>query len=308
MNIQEAELAKQKMQINHEELISRLTRASSQDGIWEVFPGLSLYRFTAPPEPWHLVYKPALGVIAQGSKEVFLGEDTFRYSAGQYLITTLTLPVVSRIIEATPEKPYLSLRLDLDPAVVASVFMESGLKTKKSESSVKAMDVSSVDGNLLDAVVRLVRLLDTPDEMQALAVLTTREIIYRLLKGEQAARLTHLLSTEGETRRISKAVKQLRDNFSKTLKIEDIARDLGMSVSSFHHHFKSVTAMSPVQFQKQLRLQEARRLMLGEDMDVASAGIQVGYDNPAYFSREYKKHFGAPPQRDIANLRINLGQ
>jgi AraC-like DNA-binding protein len=116
------------------------------------------------------------------------------------------------------------------------------------------------------------------------------------------------LSTEGETRRISKAVKQLSDNFSETLKIEDIAQDLGMSVSSFHHHFKSVTAMSPVQFQKRLRLQEARRLMLGEDMDVASAGFKVGYDNPAYFSREYKKHFGAPPQRDIANLRINLGQ
>jgi len=159
---------------------------------------------------------------------------------------------------------------------------------------------------LLDAVVRLARMLDTPDEIQVLAPLIIREIIYRLLRGEQGARLSHLLSSEGDARRISKAVKQLRENIDQPLKIENIAREIGMSVSGFHHHFKSVTAMSPLQFQKQIRLQEARRLMLGEDLDVASASFRVGYEDPSYFSREYKKLFGAPPQRDIARLRSSL--
>jgi AraC-like DNA-binding protein len=181
--------------------------------------------------------------------------------------------------------------------------MESGIHTKKGDASVRAMDVSSIDADLLDAVVRLVRLLDTPDEMRMLSPLIIREIIYRLLKGEQGARLGHLLASGGDTRRISRALKQLRERIDEPLRIENIARELGMSVSGFHHHFKSVTAMSPVQYQKQLRLQEARRLMLGENMDVASAGFRVGYEDPSYFSRDYKKLFGAPPQRDIARLR-----
>jgi AraC-like DNA-binding protein len=164
------------------------------------------------------------------------------------------------------------------------------------------MDVSPIDADMLDAVVRLARLLDTPDEIKILAPLIIREIVYRLLRGEQGARLGHLM-TSGDTRRISKAVGHLREHFHEPLRIENIARELGMSVSGFHHHFKSVTAMSPLQFQKQIRLQEARRLMLGEDLDAASAGFRVGYEDPSYFSRDYKKQFGAPPQRDIARLR-----
>jgi AraC-like DNA-binding protein len=167
------------------------------------------------------------------------------------------------------------------------------------------MNVSPISADLLDAVVRLAKLLDTPDEMPTLTPLIVREIIYRLLRSDQGARLSHLLSSEGETRRISRAVNQIRENIEQPLVIENMARELGMSVSSFHHHFKSVTAMSPVQFQKQIRLQEARRMMLGENLDVASASSRVGYDNPAYFSREYKKLFGALPQRDIAGLRSN---
>jgi len=184
--------------------------------------------------------------------------------------------------------------------------MESGTKTKKSDESVKAMNVSPTDTDLLEAALKLIRLLDTPDEIKFLAPLVIREIIYRLLTGEQGARLSHLLVAEGDTRRISKAVEQLRESLDQPLRIENIARDLGMSVSGFHYHFKSVTAMSPVQFQKQMRLQEARRMMLGEDLDVASAGSRVGYEDPSYFSREYKKMFGAPPQRDIARLRSQL--
>jgi AraC-like DNA-binding protein len=237
---------------------------------------------------------------------VLLGDEVFRYDQGHYLISTVDLPIVSHVAEASEERPYLSVRIDLDSSLVASVIMESAAQTKKGEANVKAMDVSSIDADLLDAVVRLVRLLDTPDEMRVLAPLIIREIVYRLLRGEQGARLSHLMASGGDTRRISKAVKQLRERIDEPLRIENIARELGMSVSGFHHHFKSVTAMSPVQYQKQLRLQEARRLMLGEDMDVASAGFRVGYEDPSYFSREYKKLFGAPPQRDIAKLRSSL--
>ena len=294
------------MQSNREELVERMARAIPEDGISEVFSGFFLGRSSKPTEMLHSVFKPAFCVIAQGSKQVLLGEDVFRYDPGHYLISTVDLPIISQVVEASKERPYFSFRLNLDASLVASVMMESGIEIKKSDASVKAMDVSPTDTNLLDAVVRLARLLDTPDEIQVLAPLIIREIVYRLLRGEQGARLSHLLASGGDTRRISKAIGHLRENFDQPLRIDDIARELGMSVSGFHHHFKSVTAMSPLRFQKQIRLQEARRLMLGEDLDAASAGFRVGYEDPSYFSREYKKLFGAPPQRDIAKLRSNL--
>lgn len=253
----------------------------------------------------HSVFTPAFCVIAQGSKQMLLGGEVLNYDSGRYLISTVDVPIVSRVSEASEEKPYLSFRLNLDTSVVASMLMESGIETKKS-ASVKAMDVSSIDADLLDAVVRLARLLDTPNEMKILAPLIIREIIYRLLKGEQGARLGHLLASTGDTKRISEAIRQLRENLDQPLVIENMAREVGMSVSGFHHHFKSVTAMSPLQFQKQIRLQEARRLMFGEDLDAANAGFRVGYEDPSHFSRDYKKLFGAPPQRDIAKLRNNL--
>lgn len=297
---------KQRIEAARNELIKRMTQAVPGNDVLEIFPGIHLARTSRMNERFHYVFKPAFCVIAQGSKQVQLGDDIFRYDQGHYLISTVDLPIFSYVAEASRERPYLSVRIDLDAALVASVMMETGIAPGKRAVSVKAMDVSSIDADMLEAVVRLARLLDTPDEMKALAPLIIREIIYRLLRGEQGARLSHLLAPGGDTRRISRAVQQLRERFDEPLRIENIARDLGMSVSGFHHHFKSVTAMSPVQFQKQLRLQEARRLMLGEDMDVASAGFRVGYEDPSYFSREYKKLFGAPPQRDIAMLRSNL--
>jgi AraC-like DNA-binding protein len=306
MNHREAKREKQRLQSDRDELVERMARAIPEDGISEVFPGLFLARSSRPTEKVHSVFKPAFCVIAQGSKHMLLGEELFRYDPGHYLISTVDLPIVSHVAEGSKERPYLSFRLNLDASLVASVMMESRIETKKGDASVKAMDVSPIDANLLDAVVRLARLLDTPDEIQVLAPLFIREIVYRLLRGEQGARLSHLLASGGDTRRISRAVKQLRENIDQPLKIENIARELGMSVSGFHHHFKSVTAMSPLQFQKQVRLQEARRLMLGEDLDVASASFRVGYEDPSYFSREYKRLFGAPPQRDIAQLRSNL--
>lgn len=308
MNRKELELEKRKMQINREELIERMTRIASENSLLELYPGIFIYQATKPSENDIYVLKPAFCVIAQGSKDVLLNDELFHYDSGSYLISTLDLPVKSSVVEASKEKPYLNLRIDLDPAVVASVMIESGVEIKKSGATAKAMDVSPVDADLLDSVVRLVKLLDTPDEMKLFAPPVIREIIYRLSKGRQGERLSHLITAEGDTRRISKAVKQIREHIDQPLKIEEIAREFGMSVSGFHAHFKSVTAMSPLQFQKQMRLQEARRLMLAENMDVAGAGFQVGYEDPSYFGREYKKLFGTPPHRDIAKLRSNLGQ
>ncbi|MFN6499678.1 MAG: AraC family transcriptional regulator N-terminal domain-containing protein [Nostoc sp. DedQUE01] len=308
MNTVEAEFEKRKMQINREELIERMIRLAPENSVLEVFPGIFIYQSSKPTESEVSVLKPAFCVIAQGSKDVLLNDELFHYDSGHYLISTLDLPIMNNVVEASEEKPYLNLRIDLDPSLVAAVMIESGIETKKSDAGVKAMDVSPVDADLLDAVVKLVKLFDTPDEMKFLAPLIIREIVYRLLKGKQRARLGQLITTEGDVQRISRVVSQIRENIERPLKIEDTARELGMSVSGFHSHFKSVTAMSPLQFQKQIRLQEARRLMLAENMDVASASFRVGYDDASYFSREYKKLFGIPPHRDIAKLRSNLGQ
>lgn len=292
-----------RIQINREELVGRIMQAVPTDGVAEVFPGIFFARSSKPTQRLHSVFTPAFCVIAQGSKQVLLGEDVFVYDSGSYLISSVDLPIVSHVAEASADRPYLSFRMNLDSSIVASVMMESGVETKKNNCMVKAMNVSPIDADMLDTVVKLARLLDNPNEMKFLAPLVIREIIFRLFRGEQGARLSYLIHSEGDTQRISKAVKELRENISEPLKIENLARNLGMSVSGFHHHFKSVTAMSPLQFQKQLRLQEARRLMIGEHLDVASAGLKVGFDDPSYFSREYKKLFGEPPRRDIEKVR-----
>jgi AraC-like DNA-binding protein len=306
MNRREAKREAQRIQSNREELVERMARTLPEDGSFEAFDGFFLGRSSKPMESMHSLFQPSFCFVVQGGKRVLLGEEVFWYDPGHYLIFTVELPVVFQVAEASKERPYFGFRLNLDSSLVASVMMESGIEIKKGDASAKAMDVSPTDANMLDAVVRLIRLLDAPDERKVLAPLIIREIVYRLLAGGQGARLSHLLTPRGDTRRISKAIGHLRENFDQALRIDDIARELGMSVSGFHHHFKSVTAMSPLQFQKQIRLQEARRLMLGEDLDAASAGFRVGYEDPSYFSREYKKLFGAPPQRDIAQLRSNL--
>jgi AraC-like DNA-binding protein len=306
MNKKEANREERRTQSNREELAERIAQALPEDGTLDVSPDFRLARSSRPTAPVHAVYEPAFCFVAQGSKQALLGEEVFRYDPGHYLIFTVDLPLVFQVEEASKERPYLGFRLNLDPSLVASIMMESGIEIKKGDASAKALDVGPTDANLLDAVVRLVRLLDSPFEGKVLAPLITREIVFRLLMGGQKARLGHLLASARDAGRISKAIGHLRENFDQQLKMDNIARELGMSVSGFHHHFKSVTAMSPLQFQKQIRLQEARRLMLGEDLDAASAGFRVGYDDPAYFSRDYKKLFGAPPQRDIIKLRSNL--
>lgn len=305
MSTRETPRDAQRIKSNRDELIERIGRTVSEDGAKEVFPGFFLARSSKPSQSLNTVYEPAFCFIAQGRKRALLGEEVFRYDPGHYLLFTVDLPLIFQIEKATQDEPYLGLRLDLDPSLVASVLVEANIKINKGDASAKAMDVHTIDANLLDAVVRLVRLTDEPGSSNVLAPLIVKEIIYRLLAGGQGARLGHLLPS-GDTQRISRAIGHLREHFDEPLKIDDIARQLGMSVSGFHHHFKSVTAMSPLQFQKQIRLQEARRLMLGEDLDAASAGFRVGYEDPSYFSRDYKKLFGSPPQRDIVSLRSRL--
>jgi AraC-like DNA-binding protein len=302
----DSKLEAQRVRSKSEELIDRIAAAVPTDGTVEAFPGFRLGRFSGPTEPVQSVFPPSFCFVAQGRKRALLGEEVFRYDPEHYMIYTVDLPLIFQVEEASEERPYLGFQLDFEPALVASVIMESGIRIKKGDASTKAMNVSSVDADLLDAVVRLVRLVETPAERKVLAPLIIREIVYRLLIGGQGARLSHILASGGDTQRISKAIGHLRKHFDEQLKMEEIARELGMSVSGFHHHFKSVTSMSPLQFQKHLRLQEARRLMLGEDMDAASAAFRVGYQDPSHFSREYKRHFGAPPHGDIANLRSSL--
>jgi len=306
MILQQAEREAVLLQANREELVERIGRAMREDGTVQPLQGLHLSRCSLPLKPVHSVLEPSVCVIAQGSKEVLLGDSRYRYDPSQYLLATVELPRVSQVLEASKERPYLSLRLELAPTLVSSVMLEAGHAFRSSppgHADVRAIAVSPLDGNLLDAFVRLTRLLDSPAEARVLQPLITREIIYWLLVAEQGAQLHHLAILGGYTSHIARAVERLRQDFDQPLRIEDIARELGMSVSGFHHHFKAVTAMSPLQFQKQLRLQEARRLMLGEDLDAASAAYRVGYHDASHFNREYKSLFGVPPMRDVQRLR-----
>ena len=293
----------QRVQANRDELVERIARAIREDGTVEPLKGLHLHRSSSPKESVHSVSDHAFCVIAQGSKEIFLGNECYLYDPSHYLLLTAELPLVGHVLDASKERPYLSLRLELDSTIVGSVIVEADHPSPQNHADVRAINVSSLDAGLLDAVVRLVRLLDTPTEVPFLAPLITREIIYRLWMGEQRDRLRHIAALGGYTPHIAKAIERLHQDFDQPLRIDSIARELGMSVSGFHHHFKAVTAMSPLQFQKQLRLQEARRLMLGEGLDATSAAYRVGYHDASHFNREYKSLFGLPPMRDMGRLR-----
>jgi len=304
MNLPQSEREARRAQASRDELAERVARAVREDGALEVPGGLRLLRQSSPTSKDHGVSSPAFCVIAQGSKEVLLGDDCYRYDENHYLITAAALPTATRVTEASEERPYLGVVLGLDPALVGSVMVEAGHSAPGEKAAVRAFDVSPLDAGLLDAVLRLVGLLDSPaDEARFLRPLVTREIVFRLLKGEQGGRLRQMAVLGGHSHRIARALERLREDFDRPLRIEDIARELGMSVSGFHHHFKAVTAMSPLQFQKRMRLQEARHLMLAGDLDAASAGYRVGYSDASHFTREYKRLFGAPPMRDVGRLR-----
>ena len=252
----------------------------------------------------HAVYQPILGIVIQGKKEALLGEETYRYGEAQYLVISVDLPLSGFVVEATPDKPYLGFKLSLDPRQLCDIItaQTSPIGSKK-ENSVRGLFVSNADAPLLDCALRLTRLLDTPQDIPMLAPMIIREIYYRLLMGEQGEAVRQIATSGSNMQRIAEVLKLIKTDFAKPMRVEDLAGQAKMSPSSFHYHFKEVTSMSPLQYQKQLRLLEARRLMLSENFDAANAAYQVGYESPSQFSREYSRMFGAPPIRDIERLR-----
>lgn len=266
-------------------------------------PGLSLYRRHEPTPPINIMYEPRICVIAQGAKQVMLGEDTYVYDANHYLISSVHLPTVVQITEASQEKPYLGLILRLDQQELSQLMVDSHLPAPRPQQSKRGMATGEMTETLLAAFQRLLDLLDEPQDIPILAPNFQREIFYRLLVGDQGVRLRQIASTGSQSHQIARAIEWLKNNFTEHLHVDDLAQQAHMSVSTFHQHFRTVTAMSPLQFQKCLRLNEARRLMLSEPVDATTAAFQVGYESASQFSREYSRLFGAPPLRDINILR-----
>lgn len=287
-----------------EKLIEGVARsAEGADDGRTLVSSLHLYSSQEPTKPMTGMYEPSICVVAQGAKRVSLGEETYIYDAYHFLLSSVHLPTTFQVLEASPEKPYLGLKLDLDLREVAQMMVDSNLPAPRTQQSERGMAIGKMTLPLADAFQRLVGLLDNPEDIPILAPNIQREIIYRLLTGDQGARLRQMATTGSQSQQIARAIEWLQQNFMEPLRIDALAKRAGMSTSTFHHHFRATTALSPLQFQKQLRLQEARRLMLMEDMDAANAGFQVGYESPSQFSREYSRLFGAPPLRDITQLR-----
>ena len=249
------------------------------------------------------MYEPSICLIAQGAKRVQLADESYVYDAQHYLITSVHLPTVVQVIEASPEKPYLGLSLTFDLHEVARLMADSQLPPPKSQQSDRGMATGETTLPLLNAFERLIDLLDNEPDIPILAPVIQREIIYRLLVGDQGARLRQIASAGSRSQQIARSIEWLKENFSRPLRIDDLAAKASMSPSTFHHHFRAMTALSPLQYMKQLRLQEARNLMLAQQLDAATAAFRVGYESPSQFSREYSRLFGAPPLRDISNLR-----
>lgn len=286
-------------------LAASITRWAVHDG--EPFvtpvPSLAVYRRTSPSEPTACMYAPSVALIVQGSKRVLLGEDTYLYDACRFLITSVDLPVIGEIIEASREKPFLTLMMTIDQRVMAELMMDGKLPPPRPEPTSRGMTVGQAPLPLLQAFQRLLDLLDEPDDIPVLAPLIQREILYRLLVSDQGARLRQIASVGSQSHRISRAIDWLKAHATEPLRVDELAASVQMSTSTFHHHFRALTAMSPLQFQKWLRLNEARRLMLTEHLDASTAAFRVGYESASQFGREYHRLFGAPPLRDIIALR-----
>jgi AraC-like DNA-binding protein len=265
-------------------------------------PGLSLFRWDEPTEPMSSMYEASVCVIAQGAKRVLLGEDSHIYGAHRYLVTSVDLPTVAQIIKASREKPCLGFALKLDQREISQLMVDSKLPPPRARQSDRGMATGEVTLPLLAAFQRLIDLLSEPGDIPILAPIIQREISYRLLVGDQGTRLRQIASAGSQSQQIARAIDWLKGNFAQPLRIDDLANHVNMSASTFHHHFRALTAMSPLQYQKWLRLNEARRLMLAERLDATSAAFQVGYESPSQFSREYSRQFGAPPSRDIKSL------
>ena len=296
------------MEVALEALGKSIARWTDKGGLLvTAISALSLSRRIAPTEPTSYMYEPSICVIAQGAKRVLLGDDMYVLDVHHFLITSVDLPTVVQIIQASREKPYLSLRLKLDQREMAQLMVDSHLPPPREQHSSRGMATGAVTVPLLSACHRLLDLLEAPQDIPILAPLIQREMVYRLLVGDQGARLRQIASVGSQSHQIAQAIEWLKRHYTLPLRIDDLAAHVHMSPSTFHHHFRALTAMSPLQYQKWLRLNEARRLMLTERLDAATAAFQVGYESPSQFSREYRRVFGAPPLRDITYLRQMAG-
>ncbi|RTQ87059.1 AraC family transcriptional regulator [Lysinibacillus telephonicus] len=285
------------------ELAELIERHVPMDGTFETaIPGLRLVRSSQISEPVYSVYEPSLCVVAQGSKLVMLGEENYQYDTASYLTASVHLPITGQIIKASTENPYLCVNLSLDMTQIFEV-VQSSSQVISSESPGRGLVINIVNDSLIEVVLRLIRLLDTPQDIPILAASIKREIIYRVLQNDQNDSLKHFALVGSQAQRIAKVIGILNREFSQSLRVDELAREASMSLSSFYSHFKEVTGMSPIQYQKQLRLQEARRLLLTENLEAAEAAFQVGYESPSYFNREYSRMFGLPPMKDIKRLR-----
>jgi len=285
-------------------LVDIVGRHAQADGTHSTpIAGVSLIRCSAPTLPMPTVYEPTLCLVAQGRKRAMLGTTAFVYDAAKYLVASVDLPVMGSVIEASEAVPYLCLVLDLDMPVLSELALRHPVREASDGTPPPGLALNDTSPELLDAAVRLAALLDAPGDIETLAPLVLREILYRLLTGPGNRVARHLAQADSRLNRIAKAIAWLRTHYGEACRIDDMADIAGMSRSTFHAHFKAVTAMSPLEFRRQLRLQEARRLMVAEALDAAGAGFRVGYESPSQFGRDYVRMFGAPPARDAGRLR-----
>ena len=287
------------------ELVDRVHRLARVEGVNT--PGLSclsIYRASGPTPITPSVYEPALCIVVQGNKRAMIGDEVFEYDPMNYLVVSVTLPVRGQVVTASPEKPYLCLRISLDPERIAELLLElGGGGSVPRHNPDCGMYVAELSGNMLDSLLRLVRLLDEPQDLAILAPAALREVYYRVLTGELGHRLRDIAEGGGQIHRVVRAIDWIKRHYAEPLRIEELAASVHLSPSALHHRFKAMTACSPLQYQKQLRLHEARRLMYADGLDCAEAGHRVGYESPSQFSREYRRLFGAPPRREISQLR-----
>lgn len=266
-------------------------------------PDLRLVRQSAPLKPTSVMYEPCVCVAVQGNKRVLLGTESFTYAPGNFLITSMNLPTVAQIPKATRETPFLGLVIKLDPREISQLMVDGSLPPPRAREGDRAMACGTMTPPLLAALRRFVGLLAEPQDIAVLAPGIRREIVYRLLTSDQGHRLRQVALAGSHGHQISQAVERLKSRYAEALSVEELAASVHMSPSAFHHHFRVMTAMSPLQYQKWLRLSEARRLMLAENMNAGTAAFEVGYESPSQFNREYRRLFEKPPLQDIMELR-----
>ncbi len=283
-----------------------IARFAQSDGDYATtISALSLHRRKEPTEPLHCIFSLGLGVVAQGSKQALIGKEVVSYGPGQSMLASIDLPVISHVTRASAKEPMLGLMLILDSRLIAKIAAEMQLPVPARAPAFTPITIETLDGAMIDVLTRLVELLDQPALASQLAPLYQQEIVVRLLAGPHGSQLQHLATNGSPSQQIARAVAWLKQNFSKNMRVDKLAAHAHMSPSTFRQHFRSITGTSPLQYQKQLRLQEARQLMLSLGVDAGIAAVQVGYESASQFSREYSRLFGAPPQQDVRRLRLS---